>query len=553
MQFNRSSEADEAMKNYAGRKAASLAQKAVKKAGKSAGKAGKKAGKEAGKAAGRAAKFAAQKIWFTLAGVVGAPAAFCILVVVLFLFLLPGAIFSSTLGTDNASPDGTIITTVGSSWEDDAKAALNERYSQLTSVTFWNDLGTFFSTGHWGTSGEVFQTEYAKANELDENGESVSEGYFSSSNRLVAILNETFRSSLRDDAQAMQIARNMANASLPQYEAMAQIMDGYKRPADVAPEDYHIVSKIEKDTQLDEQNFIYESCYLLAATSAAVENYDSYNVAVRETLDYAFLITGLDYLGVGQKICWEPSVFPSYSVDDQEVTVGYRYFDENGDEVSADSPDVIEVVPIKKKVRTVTVTLHYSVMLKSDYKDIILEHCNIEDLPASAPAYEISQKDQIQQSAIELIKLYGGSGGGFAELGDVGQPLPSSSYYISSGFGWRTLYGEANFHSGIDLAAPLGTEVYAVKDGVCSVKPFHSSYGNYVTIDHGNGVQTRYAHMSAVLVADGESVVAGQVIGLVGSTGNSTGNHLHLEVIVNGSRIDALSTDLGEPILNGSK
>lgn len=201
----------------------------------------------------------------------------------------------------------------------------------------------------------------------------------------------------------------------------------------------------------------------------------------------------------------------------------------------------------------ISVTLHYSVMLKSDYKDIILEHCNIEDLPASAPAYEISQKDQIQQSAIELIKLYGGSGGGFAELGDVGLPLPSGSYYISSGFGWRTLYGEANFHSGIDLAAPLGTEVYAVKDGVCSVKPFHSSYGNYVTIDHGNGVQTRYAHMSAVLVADGESVVAGQVIGLVGSTGNSTGNHLHLEVIVNGSRIDALSTDLGEPILNGSK
>lgn len=551
MQFNRTSEADEAIKDYAGRKATDAAKKQVKKAVKKAGKKAEDASKKAGKAAVKGVKWAAHKMWIALSGALGVPAAFCIIVVVMFLFLLPGLIFSSSVGLDNASGDAT-VNAVGDAWENDAQAALNERHSQLTTILFWNDLGSFFSSGSWGQRGEVFQTEYAKANDLDEDGESVSEGYFSASNRLIAILNETFKSSLNDNARAMRQARKMAEDSRNEYEARIQTMNEYQRPDDVAPEDYHVVSKVEKDPFIDQQNFIYESCYMLAATSAAAENNDSFATGVRDTLDYAFLITGLDYLGTGQKICWEPYVNPAYSVSDEEVVVGYKYYDADGNEVDEGSEDVAAEVPVMKKERTVTVTLHYSVMLKSDYKEIVLEHCGIEDMQPDEPSFEMDQKEQIQESAIQLMKFYGGAGG-FASIGETGLPLPAGSYYISSVFGWRILRGQRDFHSGVDLAAPAGTNIFAVKDGVCTVTPYHSSYGYYVTIDHGNGLKTRYAHMSAILVANGQEVKAGQVIGLVGTTGNSTGNHLHLEVIVNGDRVDPLGTELGGPIQENTR
>ena len=100
----------------------------------------------------------------------------------------------------------------------------------------------------------------------------------------------------------------------------------------------------------------------------------------------------------------------------------------------------------------------------------------------------------------------------------------------------------------------VGVPIYAVKDGVCTVPPFDGDgYGNYVTMDHGDGIQTRYGHMSAVAVSSGQSVKAGEIIGFVGSTGNSTGPHLHFEIIVNGTRIDPLSTELGPLIEDAAR
>ena len=89
-------------------------------------------------------------------------------------------------------------------------------------------------------------------------------------------------------------------------------------------------------------------------------------------------------------------------------------------------------------------------------------------------------------------------------------------------------------HRGIDLAAPLGTEIYAAEDGVVTVATIQSSYGNYVKLDHQNGFETLYAHCSALLVVPGQEVTRGQIIALVGSTGHSTGPHLHFEVRING-------------------
>jgi len=93
----------------------------------------------------------------------------------------------------------------------------------------------------------------------------------------------------------------------------------------------------------------------------------------------------------------------------------------------------------------------------------------------------------------------------------------------------------------VDIAAAGGTDIWAAKSGVVLTSTYNSSYGNYVVISHANGESTLYAHMSKRLVSEGDKVTQGQTIGLVGTTGSSTGNHLHFEVRLNGQRQDPLN------------
>jgi murein DD-endopeptidase MepM/ murein hydrolase activator NlpD len=103
---------------------------------------------------------------------------------------------------------------------------------------------------------------------------------------------------------------------------------------------------------------------------------------------------------------------------------------------------------------------------------------------------------------------------------------------ISSSFGMRThpISGQRKMHTGMDIAAPTGTPVRAAADGVVSFAGRRGGYGNTVIVDHPDGTQTLYAHKHTLGVRAGESVTAGQTIGTVGSTGHSTGPHLHFEV-----------------------
>ncbi len=120
---------------------------------------------------------------------------------------------------------------------------------------------------------------------------------------------------------------------------------------------------------------------------------------------------------------------------------------------------------------------------------------------------------------------------------------PLSTAEFTSGFGSRSdpfRHGAA-FHPGIDLAAPYGTPVHATAEGTVIRAGWNSGgYGNMVEIDHGRGIITRYGHMSKVLVSEGEHVTRGEEIGRVGSTGRSTGNHLHYEVRIDNSPVNPI-------------
>ena len=118
-------------------------------------------------------------------------------------------------------------------------------------------------------------------------------------------------------------------------------------------------------------------------------------------------------------------------------------------------------------------------------------------------------------------------------------PLPGHTY-ISCHFGEVDAFGNAG-HRGTDIPAPEGTPILAAHSGTVLVSGWNDSYGNQVLLDNGAGLSTRYAHMTQTAVTAGEAVTAGQVIGYVGSTGDSTGNHLHFEVMQGGVRVDPLS------------
>jgi murein DD-endopeptidase MepM/ murein hydrolase activator NlpD len=120
--------------------------------------------------------------------------------------------------------------------------------------------------------------------------------------------------------------------------------------------------------------------------------------------------------------------------------------------------------------------------------------------------------------------------------------MPLDGSRLTSSYGMRNhpVLGSRRRHNGVDLAAPTGTPVYATADGIVGRADWFSSYGLYISIEHGAELETRYAHMSKLAVAAGDRVRKGDIIGYVGSTGRSTGPHLHYEVRVDGVAVNPI-------------
>jgi murein DD-endopeptidase MepM/ murein hydrolase activator NlpD len=120
---------------------------------------------------------------------------------------------------------------------------------------------------------------------------------------------------------------------------------------------------------------------------------------------------------------------------------------------------------------------------------------------------------------------------------------PVRTAAFTSGYGVRSdpFRGAAAMHAGIDLAGPVGTPIYATADGTVSEAGYNSGgYGNLIKLNHGRGIETRYGHLSAIMVSPGQRIVRGQQIGRMGSTGRSTGSHLHYEVRIDGRAVNPI-------------
>lgn len=145
----------------------------------------------------------------------------------------------------------------------------------------------------------------------------------------------------------------------------------------------------------------------------------------------------------------------------------------------------------------------------------------------SAGGEDIRVLDALQDSSFEAVSV----------SQEAVMPVEGK---VTSGFGYRIhpITGSRSFHTGIDLAAPQGTPIVAAYGGTVQETGYTSGRGNYILLSHGDGLQTMYCHLSEILVQQSDAVDAGGTIGLVGTTGMSTGPHLHFELRVDGIRCD---------------
>lgn len=154
----------------------------------------------------------------------------------------------------------------------------------------------------------------------------------------------------------------------------------------------------------------------------------------------------------------------------------------------------------------------------------------------------IAGEMQDVSNQIAQLSAQSAAAGGVPFSGTFVWPTPSCTT-TSSAYGYRIhpIYGTPKFHAGEDIPASQGAEILAAASGTVTTAGWVSGYGNYTVIDHGGGTMTAYGHQSSIIVSVGQQVSQGQVIGYVGSTGNSTGPHLHFEVYQNGSTVDPKS------------
>lgn len=183
------------------------------------------------------------------------------------------------------------------------------------------------------------------------------------------------------------------------------------------------------------------------------------------------------------------------------------------------------------------------ILIDSKEKEIAVFEGDIAKKEASIKEYEayIREQDETIAALEKALREMEGTSGLKYDGGMFKWPAPSYTR-ITSPFGWRKhpVYGDQRFHNGVDMAAPGGSPILAAYDGTVAAAGYSSTMGNYIYINHGSGLVTIYMHASALYVSAGQNVSKGDKIAAVGTTGTSTGNHLHFGVRLNGSYVDPM-------------
>lgn len=261
------------------------------------------------------------------------------------------------------------------------------------------------------------------------------------------------------------------------------------------------------------------------------------------TVVFAFFIVLLIYFFFGS---------PKEKMQAREIEylkLQYQILDDRLDEMEVLVEDMEQrdnnVYRLIFEAEPIPSTLRRSGFQKADRYENLYGYKNSELVLAVATKLDViaSQLYYQSKSYDEVFKMARNKAQMLACVPAIIPVKESEIRQISSYFGYRTdpIYKVSKFHSGMDFAAAIGTEVFVTGDGVVeNVEHNHWGYGNLITVDHGYGYKTNYAHLSKFAVKKGQQVKRGQVIGYVGNTGKSTGSHLHYEVLKNDKPIDPI-------------
>lgn len=294
----------------------------------------------------------------------------------------------------------------------------------------------------------------------------------------------------------------------------------------------------DKNTEVEEA---------VAAEKAQLEMYRSRVRAMEENGNYSFLAMLLNTSDVGDFLSAIDDIGEIMN-SDRELEEEYRQARENTEKVRNEyelyREDILQLQSdLEQQQLELQGELDEANRLIADlYSDIETNAAVLAELAASEQQAEtavanmaLALEKQRQAAAAAAAPISGSVSGS----GSFAWPVPSSTY-VTSRFGLRThpVYGTQKSHTGLDIGADQGSTIFAADAGTVTLAGVNGGYGNCVMIDHGNGYQTLYGHMSSISVSVGAAVSRGQTIGYVGSTGISTGPHCHFEVFMGGARID---------------
>ena len=300
----------------------------------------------------------------------------------------------------------------------------------------------------------------------------------------------------------------------------------------------------EKAAELEEaQRLENEQLERYRARVRAMEENGGYNILaiISKSDSFSDMLTAMDDVG-------------EIMESDRQLEDAYIAARENTESVKADYEDTrTELEELKAQLKAEQEELEKDIEeaiqiildLENDLENRQAEYDAImaaEDA-ANATIDKLVAELEAQRAAeaAAAAAAAGGSSGGGSANASGSFLWPVASYvYVSSRFGLRVhpITGKTKSHTGIDIASNQGTAVYASDGGSVTLAGWNGGYGNCIMIDHGNGYVTLYGHLSSISVSVGQTVSQGATIGAVGSTGNSTGPHLHFEVLKNGTRID---------------
>lgn len=300
----------------------------------------------------------------------------------------------------------------------------------------------------------------------------------------------------------------------------------------------------EKAAELEEaQRLENEQLERYRARVRAMEENGGYNILaiISKSDSFSDMLTAMDDVG-------------EIMESDRQLEDAYIAARENTESVKADYEDTrAELEELKAQLKAEQEELEKDIEeaiqiildLENDLENRQAEYDAImaaEDA-ANATIDKLVAELEAQRAAeaAAAAAAAGGSSGGGSANASGSFLWPVASYvYVSSRFGLRVhpITGKTKNHTGIDIASNQGTAVYASDGGSVTLAGWNGGYGNCIMIDHGNGYVTLYGHLSSISVSVGQTVSQGATIGAVGSTGNSTGPHLHFEVLKNGTRID---------------